>query len=96
MAKRKLEGAEGLLSPGDAVAHVARHATGERKPPRKPASSAPADDGEPMTVTTVRIRPAHWRALHEEALRLAGPGKGRADASAVLRDVLDEWLARRK
>jgi hypothetical protein len=49
----------------------------------------------PFTVTTVRIRPTHWRALHEEALRRAGAGK-RADASAVLRDLLDEWLARQR
>jgi hypothetical protein len=48
----------------------------------------------PFPVTTFRLEERHLIALKEEALRRAGVKK--ADASAVLRDVLDGWLASRK
>lgn len=48
-------------------------------------------------TTTVRIRLEHLAALHAEAMRrkVERGGTGKADASAVLRSVLDEWLSRR-
>jgi len=75
-----------MLSPAEAVAHAAGT---RKKPGRKPRPAL-----APPVVTTIRNKAAHWRALHTEALARAGAGK-RADASAVLRDILDEWLALR-
>jgi Arc/MetJ-type ribon-helix-helix transcriptional regulator len=47
-------------------------------------------------VTTVRLRADQWRALHEEAFGRVGEGGGRVDASAVVRDAIDLWLAAKK
>lgn len=43
------------------------------------------------------IAPEHEKALREEAFRrAAAAGSRKPDASAVLREVLDAWLRRRK
>jgi len=44
-----------------------------------------------------RLEHRHIAALREAALKRAGErGAGRLDASEVLREVLDDWMARRK
>jgi hypothetical protein len=53
-----------------------------------------ADSSEAIVTTTVRIRRRHWAALHRVAMELATErGSGRQDASAVLREILDSWIA---
>jgi len=95
MAKRN-ERAEGVVPPAEpAKTRRSRARRAPHEPQRRPMETLALAALMPFTVTTVRIRPTHWRALHEEALRRAGTGK-RADASAVLRDLLDEWLARQQ
>jgi hypothetical protein len=45
----------------------------------------------------VRITPEQDRALRDEAFRRAAEsGSRKPDASAVLREVLDDWLRRRR
>ena len=99
MAKRNGK-AEGVLTPAKRAKTRRSRARARRTPrehqrQRGETLALALAALQPFTVTTVRIRPTHWRALHEEALRRAGAGK-RADASAVLRDLLDEWLARQR
>lgn len=51
-----------------------------------------------LMVTTVRITRAQWDALRREAMaRALGSGKGdrRPDASRLIREAIDEWLAKR-
>jgi hypothetical protein len=67
-----------------AVARVAHHAKGKAAPARE----------EEWAVTTIRFTPAQLVALKEEALRRAGTAK--VDASAVVRELVDAWLASRK
>jgi len=47
-----------------------------------------------VRVVTYRLRPEHVDALQAEALerKRARGTRGRADASEVLRDILDAWL----
>ncbi len=94
MAKRS-ERAERVLTPKEPAKIRRSRARQAPREPQRPMETLALAALLPFTVTTVRIRPTHWRALHEEALRRAGSGK-RADASAVLRDLLDEWLARQR
>jgi len=43
----------------------------------------------------VTLAPPQLRALREEAQRRAAvTGSGRPDASAILREILDAWLAK--
>jgi hypothetical protein len=61
--------------------------------PRAAAREVPAAPaaGRPWATTTFRLYRDHLIALQREALeRRAGGAAGRADASAVLRDILDE------
>jgi len=60
-----------------------------KKQPKRSAGTA--------VTTTVRLRLEHLEALHTEAMRrkVERGGAGKADASAVLRSLLDEWLSRR-
>jgi len=45
---------------------------------------------EPFAVTTFRIKLGQWRWLRQKALeRAAERGYGKADASEMLRDLLD-------
>jgi len=57
------------------------------------AEQPAADD---LRTQTYRLHPRHVSALLEEAVRrkMERGVRGRADASAVLRDVIDEWLQR--
>ncbi len=95
MAKRKERAEAVLMVAGPAKTRRPRARRVPHEPQKRPMETLALAALLPFTVTTVRIRPTHWRALHEEALRRAGAGK-RADASAVLRDLLDEWLARQR
>jgi hypothetical protein len=58
-----------------------------------------ADDEAPdVMVTTVRITRAQWDALRREAMTRAldsAKGERRPDASKLIREAIDEWLARR-
>ncbi len=48
-----------------------------------------------LVQVTVSLDPRHLAALRAEALRrAAAAGSGRLDASAVLRELLDAWLAK--
>lgn len=50
-----------------------------------------------LVQVTVSLDPRHLAALRAEALRrAAASGSGRLDASAVLRELLDAWLAKAK
>jgi hypothetical protein len=48
-----------------------------------------------FVVTNVRLSPQHLEALQREALarKVRRGGQGKADASEVLRHVLDAWIA---
>jgi hypothetical protein len=60
----------------------------------KPRGEQGADSSEAIVTTTVRIRRRHWAALHRAAMELATErGSGRQDASEVLREILDSWIA---
>lgn len=60
----------------------------------KPVTEQAASPADAIVTTTVRIRRRHWAALHRVAMELAAHrGSGRQDASEVLRDVLDSWVA---
>jgi hypothetical protein len=60
----------------------------------KPVTQQGADPADAIVTTTVRIRRRHWAALHRAAMNLAAErGSGRQDASEVLRDILDGWVA---
>lgn len=49
-----------------------------------------------LVQVTVSLDPRHLAALRAEALRrAAATGAGRLDASVVLRELLDAWLAKR-
>jgi hypothetical protein len=107
MAKRKPmgESAAGLFGQHTAAEALQVIAGGQggaapKKGKRASKSSAPiaADAGErKYMVTTIRITPEHWKALRDSANeRVAERGGGKADASEVLRDVLDEWMTKRR
>lgn len=59
----------------------------EAKPDAPPAERR-------LVVTNVRLGPQHLEALQREALarKIRRGGQGKADASEVLRDVLDGWM----
>ena len=60
----------------------------------KPVTEQAASPADAIVTTTVRIRRRHWAALHRVAMELAADrGSGRQDASEVLRDILDSWVA---
>jgi len=66
-----------------------------RKTPRGAAApAAPAEVAPRWVVTTIRIEHKHWQALRMAALdRATARGAGKADASEVLREVLDGWMS---
>jgi hypothetical protein len=71
--------------------------------PRKPAPEVrtppPADDGSalaksPFMTTTFRIQPEQAKALRLAAVQLQAEREGgKADASEVLRRILNAWIA---
>lgn len=69
-----------------------------KQPPKrpKPRDRAPVEATSPWVVTTIRLKAEHWRALRLAALdRATSRGSGKPDASEVLREILDGWIARR-
>jgi hypothetical protein len=54
-----------------------------------------AGEREPLAVTTFRITQRQWNWLRQNALeRAVARGYGKADASELLRELLDGQLAR--
>lgn len=49
-----------------------------------------------MKVITVRVTPGQYAALREEATRRAIQGGGKADASAIIRELVDRWMEEQK
>jgi hypothetical protein len=58
-------------------------------------AAAVEKDAEKVPVQFM-LEPRHVRALREAALDAQEEAGGRADASAVLRGVLDEWIKRKR
>lgn len=56
----------------------------------EPAPKPRASEAE-LTVTTFRITRAQHQALRQAALEVAAEQGGKADASAVLRALLEQW-----
>ncbi len=51
---------------------------------------------ERYKVVTVRLTPVQYAALREEATRRAVRIGGPADASAIIRELVDRWMKTRK
>ncbi len=66
---------------------------------RKKAPPAPRkkrSDAKGLTLVGVRLEPAQAKALRAEAFkRAAARGTGKPDASEIVREALEAWLARR-
>lgn len=79
------------------AALVARAAT-----PRRRKTDAPAGEAAETIVTTFRIRRDQWDALRLAAMNRAMGKTGgrdaprRPDASEIVRDAVDEWLAKHR
>jgi hypothetical protein len=90
------EGAAGLFARGtaaDALREVASDVPLQPDREQPPARPAPVPAGPArFVVTTVRIEAEQWGALRQAALERATAQGGKADASAVLREVLDAWM----
>jgi hypothetical protein len=85
----------------DALASLLRRAGASPEKPVAGAKAPPASGPEAIFTTTYRVKRRHHRALKAEALERQQEGRGgQDDASAVLRelldDVLEEWLAKRR
>ena len=94
MAKKKtlMESTEGMLGkPKQPIIGATAVAVGAR-------GGSPARKGETYSVTTVRLRSDQWAALREAAMRRAMTATGgdndpkRADASAIIRELVDQWV----
>lgn len=58
-------------------------------------SRTPPPEGK-LEKATFSLSPRHLQALRAEAIkRMQERGAGRLDASEVLREVLDAWMAKR-
>jgi hypothetical protein len=63
--------------------------------PVLPSPGVPRRTKQGNVVKPFTIEPRHWDALRREAFRRAAEaGLGKPDASAVLREVLDAWIAK--
>lgn len=107
MSKRKSMTAEaenvlgGQPTGGDALAAATQASEPEKKPAKsrtKKAKKVNAPTPPPASryvVTTVRLEPEQWAWLREVALRRSLKQGGKADASAVLRELvafgMEEW-----
>jgi hypothetical protein len=61
-------------------------------PPQEAQASSPMRPR--FVVTTVRLAPEHWEALRTAAFeRARDRGGGKADASEILREILNRWIA---
>jgi hypothetical protein len=69
----------------------------EKKAPsgkrRKPGSTPRQT---PYLVTTIRLEQRQWRWLREEALRRALQEGGKADASVIVRELIDRAIGSRQ
>lgn len=67
-------------------------------PPATPSKEVQPKEEPPtkFAVTTFRLKPDQWEALRLAALEQAKVKGGKADASEVLRGILDHWMASRK
>lgn len=71
------------------------------RPPRPALAGEASADYAPSSrsefaVTTVRLRADQWTALREVALRRASAMGGKPDASQLLREIVDDWMKRRR
>ncbi len=104
MAKRRMGDAAQELFTGATAADALAEVTGAKvekgRPARVPArgrSAAKKADAKNLRVANVRLAERHMKALQKIARRRAADaGYTRADASAVLREVLDAWLDAKK
>jgi hypothetical protein len=63
----------------------------------RPSVTVRSEDPPPygaFIVTTVRLRRDQWNALRQAAQERALAEGGKADASAVLRELIDAWIRR--
>lgn len=59
--------------------------------------SVPRRTKSGLIIKPFSIDPRHWEALRREAFRRAAEADiGKPDASAVLREILDAWLAKQR
>lgn len=49
-----------------------------------------------MAKTSILLTPAQYEALREEATRRAARTGGHADASAILRELVEKWMTASK
>ncbi len=64
----------------------------EKRPKR---SGQPEEEGQTWIVTTIRVTQAEWRWLRRLALdRALKRGGGRADASEIIRELVDQAMRR--
>lgn len=107
MSKRKPMGAaaDELFKTGaDALSAVVsseepppRERTNRNRSSQKVREVSEVEPVQRFMVTTVRLRPEHWTELRQAAVELSAErGGGKADASAVLRGILDEWMVDRR
>lgn len=102
MSKRKPmgSGASDLFkgTGADALAEAtgAKPKAGKAKAPRAAAAARPGpverQPGASYLVTTVRLRNDQWHALRMAAQDRALKEGGKADASQILRDLIDQWM----
>ncbi len=61
------------------------------------SQSVPRRTKQGFLVKPFTISPHQWEALRREAFRRAADvGSGKPDASAVLREILDTWVAKQR
>ena len=90
-----LAAAAGAPAPARGKAPRAKASRQEAAPaPTPPVAAAAVEPAPRYMVTTIRLRPEHLEALRVAAIKRATTrGAGKADASEVLREVLDRWMA---
>ena len=104
MKKRSMgDAAEALFKPSTGAAALAAISSEVAPaPPPTPLpllkEEAPKEEEAPVkfAVTTFRVKPEQWEALRMAAIEQAKVKGGKADASEVLRGILDNWMANRK
>ncbi len=62
------------------------------RPAARPSSSKEAE----YAVTTVRLTRDQWATLRRAAMERSLERGGKPDSSEILRDVLDEWIAKKQ
>lgn len=69
-------------------------ATGAPMPVVRKGRASPSAEREQYAVTTFRLRKDQWDALRDAAHARAKKLGGKADASAVLREILYRWTTK--